>query len=143
MQYRHTLFSVLALFVVMAGFSAASPTFGAAARETALPLVGALDAVAARQLMDRLGDRLTVLDVRTPAEFQEGHIPGALHLPLQDLGQRMDAVPKDRPVLIVCRTGRRAAAAYDMLRAARPDSAQLWYLRGTPRYNSDGTFVFQ
>lgn len=143
MHYRQALFSVLVLFVVMAGFGIAPSAPDAVAREESLPPAGALDAAAARQLMERLGDRLTVLDVRNPAEFQEGHIPGALHLPLQEPARRMDAVPEDRPVLIVCRTGRRATAAYDMLHAARPGSARLWYLRGTPRYDSDGTFVFQ
>lgn len=129
-------FAVLTLFFT-------APAFSASGVQDALPPTGALASTEARQLMDRLGDELVILDVRTPAEFQEGHIPGALLLPVQTLAQNLEAVPADKPVLIVCRTGRRASAAYDMLHAARPDATRLWFLQGTPRYNSDGTFVFQ
>lgn len=52
-----------------------------------------------------------VLDVRTDAEYREGHVPGAALLPLADLGARMNEVPKDRPVYVICRSGSRSAQA--------------------------------
>ena len=52
-----------------------------------------------------------VLDVRTDAEYREGHVPGATLLPLADLGARMNEVPKDRPVYVICRSGNRSAQA--------------------------------
>ena len=57
-----------------------------------------------------------VLDVRTDAEDQEGHVPGAALLPLADLGARMNEVPKDRPVYVICRSGNRSAQAAHALR---------------------------
>lgn len=109
----------------------------------ALPPSGALAPTEARRVMDTLGDKLTVIDVRTEGEFAEGHVPGALLLPVQTLSQHLDQVPADRPVLILCRTGHRASAAYDIIRKARPAQERLWFLRGVPVYGADGSFSFK
>lgn len=61
-----------------------------------------------------LCDELVVLDVRTPAEFREVHVPGSTNLPLGDLERRAQEIRElaaARPVLLVCRTGRRAESA--------------------------------
>lgn len=84
---------------------------------------------------------LTVIDVRTPEEFEKGHIPGAISVPIQTLPQNMNAIPSG-PVLLVCRTGRRAHAAYHLIHDARP-AQQLWYLEGHPVYSPDGSYTFQ
>ena len=62
-------------------------------------------------------ERLFVLDVRTPEEFAQGHVPGAVNVPLDQLGARLAAVPRDREVVIYCRTGRRSQLAADLLAA--------------------------
>jgi rhodanese-related sulfurtransferase len=56
-------------------------------------------------------DSIVVLDVREPFEHERGVIPGALELPLGDLPQRIDEVPMDRPVVLVCRSGNRSDQA--------------------------------
>jgi rhodanese-related sulfurtransferase len=43
-----------------------------------------------------------ILDVRAPAEYERGHIPGATSVPLRDLARRIDEVPGDRPVITYC-----------------------------------------
>ena len=108
------------------------------------PVSGAVSGPEAHALMKSLGDKLLVLDVRTREEFAQGHVPGALLIPVQELESRLAEIPTDRPILILCRTGRRAAAAYDMLSKARPEAAAvgLWYLNATPEYKPDGTFIF-
>ena len=58
---------------------------------------------------------LFVLDVRTPAEYAEGHVPGAVNVPHDQLASRLAEVPKDKDVVLYCRTGRRAALAADVL----------------------------
>ena len=63
----------------------------------------------------RLAD-LHVLDVREPDEWQAGHIAGAQHIPLGQLRDRLDEVPKDRAILAVCRSGNRSGAATRGLR---------------------------
>ncbi len=63
---------------------------------------------------------LHVLDVRTPAEWtgELGHLEGAQLIPLDDLRARLADVPDDKPVVVVCQTGRRAAMATVILEKA-------------------------
>ena len=58
-----------------------------------------------------------VLDVRTPAEHSQGAIPSSLLIPLNELAARADEVPRDRSVVVHCRTGYRSAAAASILEA--------------------------
>lgn len=104
---------------------------------------GALAPAEALQLMDTLGDKLTVIDVRTEQEYAQGHVPGALLLPIQTLREHMGQVPADGSVLLLCRTGRRAETAYDMIREAYPQKKNLWFLKGIPVYGNDGSFTFK
>lgn len=76
-------------------------------------------------LADRLGDTgspdPTLIDVRTPAEFEAGHIPGAVNIPLDELrGQlgELREVLHDHDVVLVCRSGNRAGQAQQALHAA-------------------------
>lgn len=77
------------------------------------------------ELAKRLGDGSFVLDVRQPEEYVEAHVPGAVLIPLNELGARQDEVPSDRPVLVICATGPRSARAVDALRAAGYDAANV------------------
>lgn len=53
-----------------------------------------------------------LLDVRTPEEYAEGHLPGALNIPVDQVAKRLDEVgPKDKPVVVYCRSGRRSGLA--------------------------------
>src|SRR5262249_21693440 len=59
---------------------------------------------------------LFVLDVRTPAEFNAGHIPRAHSIPLDELEDRLTELPpRDRPILVTCAAGGRASAACEVL----------------------------
>jgi rhodanese-related sulfurtransferase len=59
-----------------------------------------------------------VLDVREFNEWEDGHIPGATLIPLGQLESRMEEVPEDQDVVIVCRSGNRSAQARDILKNA-------------------------
>jgi rhodanese-related sulfurtransferase len=50
-----------------------------------------------------------VLDVRERDEFVQVRIDGSLFIPMSQLGARLDEVPKDRPVIVICATGNRSA----------------------------------
>jgi rhodanese-related sulfurtransferase len=65
------------------------------------------------QLRQRLADEPApyLLDVREPWEYQEGHVPGARLIPLGELEQRVNEVPRDRPILAICHSGQRSLAA--------------------------------
>jgi glyoxylase-like metal-dependent hydrolase (beta-lactamase superfamily II)/rhodanese-related sulfurtransferase len=56
-----------------------------------------------------------VIDVREPEEFGNGHVPGAVNLPQADLASRLDEVPRDRPVFVVCQGGFRSLRAAQFL----------------------------
>ncbi len=56
-----------------------------------------------------------ILDVREQSEWNQFHIPGATLVPLGELPNRLQAVPKDREVVVVCRTGNRSATGRDIL----------------------------
>jgi len=59
-----------------------------------------------------------VLDVRELNEWEDGHIPGATLIPLGQLESRMEEVPEDQEVVIVCRSGNRSAQAREILKNA-------------------------
>lgn len=63
----------------------------------------------------RLAD-LHILDVRQDDEWAAGHIAGAQHIPLGQLRERLAEIPKDKPILAVCRHGNRSDAATRGLR---------------------------
>jgi rhodanese-related sulfurtransferase len=56
-----------------------------------------------------------VIDVREPAEFAAGHVPGAVNLPQAELASRLEEVPRDRPVLVICQGGFRSLRAAQFL----------------------------
>ncbi len=59
-----------------------------------------------------------LLDVRTPEEFAERHIPGAVNIPVTDLKARMSELPRATSLIVYCHTGGRAGAAAIILRKA-------------------------
>ncbi len=56
-----------------------------------------------------------MIDVRTPDEVAEGLAPGAVNIPLQEIKHRLNEVPKDKALLIYCRSGKRSMAASQIL----------------------------
>ncbi len=79
-----------------------------------------------------------ILDVRQPREFRTGHISGAQLVPLADLARTVSALPRNREVVCLCRTGRRSRAAAHQLskagvRAFNLEGGMLaWYRAGLP-----------
>jgi rhodanese-related sulfurtransferase len=58
----------------------------------------------------------TILDVRSAQEWQTGHIPGSLNIPLNNLANRIAEVPRDRDVIVHCQGGYRSTIAASLLR---------------------------
>ena len=61
------------------------------------------------------GDRPVVLDVREPWEFRQGHVPGAVLIPLGQLAHKVEELDPDRPVAVICATGNRSQSAAALL----------------------------
>lgn len=62
-------------------------------------------------------DEVQIVDVRWPNEWDAGRIEGSLHIPQDELDDRSEEVGRGRPVVTVCRSGNRSAAAAEQLRA--------------------------
>lgn len=89
-------------------------------------------------------EEIRILDVREPDEWNAGHIPGAIHIPLGDLEDRLADVPIDRPIVAACRSGARSAKATALLAAHGIDVSNLtggtaaWHEAGLPLDPPDG-----
>jgi rhodanese-related sulfurtransferase len=85
-----------------------------------------------------------VLDVREPDEWAAGHVDGALHVPLGTLPLRLDEVPADATVLVVCRSGGRSAQATMWLEQQGREAVNLhggmhaWAAAGRPMVSETG-----
>jgi len=94
--------------VVVAGFAAANQRRGT------------MPAITPGELLDLLeggpaGERPVVLDVRTQREWDAGHLEGAIHIPVDDLRDRLSEVPKGKPIAVHCAGGYRSYLAQQIL----------------------------
>ena len=74
--------------------------------------------ISVAQAAEKRGQGAFLLDVRQPEEWAQFHIPGATLIPLGELPARLNEVPEDREVVVVCRTGRRSLQGRDILKDA-------------------------
>jgi len=70
---------------------------------------------AGRFMSERKPGAYTLLDVRQDWEYEEFHLPGSLLAPLPELADRLGEIPRDRPVITYCRSGKRSDAAAGLL----------------------------
>ncbi|MBK7316474.1 MAG: rhodanese-like domain-containing protein [Anaerolineales bacterium] len=79
-----------------------------------------------------------VVDVRTQEEWDEYHAPNTTLIPLDQLQNRLAEIPKDREILVVCRSGNRSQQGRDILLAAGYNATSMtgglkeWYAKGYP-----------
>lgn len=91
-----------------------------------------------------LPEDAVLLDVREDDEWQAGHAPGATHIPLGTLAERLAEVPEGDPVYVVCRAGGRSARATEFLNANGWDSVNVaggmgaWAAAGKPMASENG-----
>ncbi|MDD2769253.1 MAG: rhodanese-like domain-containing protein [Methylococcus sp.] len=90
------------------------------------------------QLMNT--DEALIIDVREAAEFAEGHVEGAYHIPLAKLGERVTEIAqhKNAPVIVTCQQGTRSPAACKTLTKA--GFSQVYEMRGGMLAWSDSNY---
>ena len=94
--------------------------------------------VAIDQAAGALDRGAAVIDVREPAEYRDGHLPGAVNIPMSQLIARMGEIDRDRPLYVVCASGNRSSAMTDVLTAAGFDATNVaggtsaWVRSGRP-----------
>ncbi len=85
-----------------------------------------------------------LLDVREDEEWDAGHAPEAVHIPLGDLGARYTELDRDRPLYVICRSGNRSARAAHALAEAGWDASNVadgmigWQTAGLPMTCASG-----
>lgn len=112
---RHTM---IALVAVLA----------AAVACAAEPVVAPVTQEALLERQQRADADLVVLDVRSPGEFAAGHVPGAMNIPHDRIGEHLAEVPRDKDVVLYCQSGRRAGIAAQVL--AEQGYTRLFHLEG-------------
>lgn len=79
-----------------------------------------------RRELERVGGAMQLVDVREPEEWTAGHLPGSVLIPMGELGGRRDELDRSRPIITVCRSGRRSLySAEELLAAGFPDVRSL------------------
>ncbi len=106
------------------------------------PQPGAVTATQSSEYIRVVGDRLTIIDVRTPEEFAQGHIAQAKNIPSDTLQSRLAELPSG-PILLVCRSGNRAEKAWQLIMSRQPERKNLRYLKATLKYQLDGTYTIE
>lgn len=82
--------------------------------------------------------KATVLDVREPGEYRQGHLPGAVNIPMGQLTTRFGGLDREQPVYVVCASGNRSSAMTEVLTAAGFDAINVaggtdaWIRSGLP-----------
>lgn len=84
----------------------------------AMRMLGGAGAAGGSMVMEKLKAGATIVDVRTPEEFADGSYPGAKNIPVQVIASRLNEIPRDKPVVVFCRSGARSASAAATLREA-------------------------
>ena len=90
------------------------------------------------------GADVCLLDVREPDEWRAGHVDGSLHIPLGQLPARLPEVPRDRPLVAMCRVGARSGHAAAFLAHHGYEVANLdggleaWAAQGLPLVTGEG-----
>lgn len=100
--------------------------------------------VGPREAVALLAEAAVLVDVREEYEWEAGHVAGAVHLPLGLVPTRLDDLPRDRRIVVVCRSGRRSAGVTDLLTASAFDAVNLdggllaWVEAGLPLETDHG-----
>ena len=136
---RQTPFLIILLIAILISLAACNSSQGAQA-PSKVDLSALPDTVTPQQVNEiRNHPDVVVIDVREPWEYNEGHIPGVKLIPLGTLPNRMNEIPKDKTVILTCRSGNRSGQAFRFLREQGFDNVHnmeggilAWEKQGLP-----------
>lgn len=81
--------------------------------------------ISMQTFLARHADGAFVLDVREPAEYVAGHVPGAVLAPMSRITSSLDGVPRDRTVHVICQSGNRSSSMAALLGALGYDAVSV------------------
>jgi len=104
---------------LLRSFAAVGGLFLAVATVSGCSTAGGSEGLNAERAQQLLNDGARIVDVRTPGEFGSGHLKNAVNIPVQVLQQNIAQLePKDKPVVVYCRSGNRSGKAAAILKSA-------------------------
>jgi rhodanese-related sulfurtransferase len=107
-----------------------------------------IEEISQQELRSNLPEGALILDVRTQGEFDAGHVPGAMNISHDELATRLSELDssKNRPIVVYCRSGKRAAMASSVLLEAGylnllhlEGDMNAWHASGLPTETSSAT----
>jgi rhodanese-related sulfurtransferase len=122
---------LVALVVLVVYLIASAAGTGGVATEQALE-------ISVDQAYQMYQDGAFVVDVRTQEEWDEYHVPNVPLIPLDELPNRLNEIPKDEEILVICRSGNRSQEGRDILLQAGYNATSMaggvkeWYAKGYP-----------
>ena len=98
-----------------------------------------VDSNEANSMLNDEPEDTVVVDVRRDDEWVTGHISGAVHIPIDDLPDRIEEVPRDKKVLFICAMGVRSGLACEVAFSMGYDTLNLYNIDdGTPAWIAGG-----
>ena len=96
----------------------ASRSLGSLLFSVGAPLT--MQAISPDDLAARIGrsERMLIVDVRATSQYAQGHVPGAINIPVQSIAGKVGSLSRERPVVLFCASGARSGVAARVLKAA-------------------------
>jgi rhodanese-related sulfurtransferase len=94
------------------------------------------------EIVEKKPDSVYIIDVRDADEFAEGSLKIAKNIPIDKLGDQVESLPSDKPIIFICSAGARSGEAYDTVAMLR-EGLKMYFLNAEPTYNKDGTYSFK
>lgn len=70
---------------------------------------------AAQQAHSKIKEGAYIIDVRSGMEYAVSSFPGSINIPVADISDKLNSIPKDKPIVVYCASGGRSASARDIL----------------------------
>jgi rhodanese-related sulfurtransferase len=101
---------------------------------------GSIDHGEFKRLVAESPDAIYIVDVRDADEFKKGSLKTAVNIPIDDLEDKIKALPADKPIVFICGTGARSGEAFYMVQDLRPKLKSVFYIDGEMTIKKDGSF---
>jgi rhodanese-related sulfurtransferase len=101
---------------------------------------GTIDPDALEKILANNPQSILLIDVRKPAEFENGHLKTAINMPVDELQKKAATLPSDKPIVFVCNTGSMSGESYYLMKDKRPELKNIYYLDAVCEYNKDGSY---
>ncbi len=129
-----------------AGYPAWKKAYGAAPAAVQVKAggeEGSIDLETFQTIIKDNPQSIYLVDVRDPDEFAAGHFQTAVNIPVDQLEEKINTLPADKPIVFVCSTGARSGESYYMLQDLKPDLKKVYYLEAEVEYKKDGSYTIK